>query len=120
MAVLLIGQLGGVLVLSALGSRLSVVDAVIAAFTASALVAAAAWVISARVMERWMPTEATLRAVRANALMNALPDGIIGADSQLRIVLFNEGAERIFGFRSSEVIGRDLEVLFPQWTRLSS
>jgi diguanylate cyclase (GGDEF)-like protein/PAS domain S-box-containing protein len=41
----------------------------------------------------------------ANILKNS-PDGIIGNDSAGNIFLFNEGAERTFGYRAAEAIGK--------------
>jgi PAS domain S-box-containing protein len=40
-------------------------------------------------------------------------DAIICIDANQRIVLFNNGAEKSFGFAASEIIGRPLEVLIP-------
>jgi len=41
----------------------------------------------------------------ANILKNS-PDGIIGNDSTGNIFLFNEGAERIFGYKAADAIGK--------------
>jgi diguanylate cyclase (GGDEF)-like protein/PAS domain S-box-containing protein len=41
----------------------------------------------------------------ANILKNS-PDGIIGNDTTGKIFLFNEGAERIFGYTAAEAIGK--------------
>jgi len=49
----------------------------------------------------------------ANILKNS-PDGIIGNDSTGNIFLFNEGAERIFGYKAAEAIGkRRVSDLYP-------
>ena len=40
-------------------------------------------------------------------------EGLIVADSNLRILLFSKGAEAIFGYAAREVLGRRLEVLIP-------
>jgi PAS domain S-box-containing protein len=44
-------------------------------------------------------------------------DGIVSADSRQRIVLFNPAAERIFGYRQDQVLGRPLGMLLPEPAR---
>lgn len=44
-------------------------------------------------------------------------DAIICIDSGHNITLFNEGAERIFGWRADEVMGTNLNVLLPERAR---
>ena len=38
----------------------------------------------------------------------------ISIDEQQRIVLYNEGAEKIFGYSRAEAIGAPLEMLIPE------
>lgn len=49
--------------------------------------------------------------------MNIAADAIISADETRLITLFNEGAERIFGYDADEVVGRPLEILMPPRVR---
>ena len=47
-------------------------------------------------------------------LINQSIDGIIAGDKQGNIVIFNQGAERIFGYSKDEVIGKmDIRNLYP-------
>jgi PAS domain S-box-containing protein len=49
-----------------------------------------------------------------SSLINHSIDGIIAADKQGNIVIFNRGAERIFGYAKEEVIGKmGIERLYP-------
>lgn len=66
------------------------------------------------------PTERTgpQLPVRSAALLEGIvqlaSEGIISIDAQRRILLFNGGAEEIFGYAAGEVLGRDLDMLIPQ------
>jgi len=60
-------------------------------------------------------TEADLRLAESqiSAILAIAADAIISLDDRLRITLFNEGAEAVFGYSQSEIIGQALEVLIP-------
>jgi len=53
------------------------------------------------------------------ALLKIASDAVIAVDANYRITLFNDGAERIFGYARAEVIGRPLDVLLPERFRAS-
>ncbi|MBW2737161.1 MAG: PAS domain S-box protein [Deltaproteobacteria bacterium] len=48
-------------------------------------------------------------------LIDSTVDAIVAADMEGQLILFNQGAERIFGFREAEVLGsRTFRELFPE------
>ena len=60
--------------------------------------------------------EAALRLSEAkfSGIVSISSDAIISTDEQRRLTLFNEGAEKIFGYTRDEVIGTPLERLMPE------
>jgi PAS domain S-box-containing protein len=64
-------------------------------------------------------TEETLRSSEARfaGIVALAADAIISVDAEYRIVLFNTGAERIFGYSSDEIIGKPLDLLIPERAR---
>ena len=74
--------------------------------------------------------DATLAAERASmnkvlppelfsGLLAIAADAVIAVDAEQRIIFFNEGAERIFGWAAAEVGGQYLEMLLPERFRTS-
>ena len=50
----------------------------------------------------------------AVTLLETTPDAIVYADAQGKILLWNKGAERIFGFSEAEAIGQPLDIIIPE------
>ena len=53
------------------------------------------------------------REQRLEGIINTVADGIVSLDDKGDIVAFNPAAEEIFGFKASEVIGKNLKTLVP-------
>jgi PAS domain S-box-containing protein len=63
--------------------------------------------------------EEALRASeqRFRAVTDAAVDAIVSADAYGRLLSWNSGAERMFGWRAEEVVGRPLTVIIPERLR---
>ena len=55
--------------------------------------------------------------VDCHALVASAPDAIIASDAQGKIVLWNAGAERIFGWAEAEALGQSLDIITPERLR---
>jgi PAS domain S-box-containing protein len=51
---------------------------------------------------------------RFAGILNSADDAIISIDADSRILLFNRGAEKIFGYAAQAIIGQPLDVLLPE------
>jgi PAS domain S-box-containing protein len=51
------------------------------------------------------------------SLVTSIPDAIVVADGNGQIILWNRGAERIFGFTSAEAVGQSLDLIIPERLR---
>ncbi len=58
--------------------------------------------------------ELRLSEAKFSGIVGISSDAIISTDEEHRIVLFNNGAETIFGWSAEEVIGKPLDVLIPE------
>src|ERR1017187_5024482 len=71
--------------------------------------------LAAVAIERKRAEEALRRSEsRFQGILEIAEDAIISVDSGQRILLFNQGAEKVFGYAAIEVIGKPLELLLPQ------
>jgi PAS domain S-box-containing protein len=71
--------------------------------------AAAAGIEAARLHTDERKAEANYREV-----LHMVADGIISMDEHQRIVIFNDGAEHLFGYRAEEMLGKPLDLLLPE------
>ena len=65
--------------------------------------------LSARTAARIEESEARLRA-----MVETAPDAVVIVNEAYEIAQMNGTAERLFGWRREEVIGRDIDVLVPE------
>jgi PAS domain S-box-containing protein len=56
-----------------------------------------------------MLREQQIEASRSRAILEAVADGVLVTDSQGRVTLFNDSAERILNLKSEQVLGKALE-----------
>ena len=50
-------------------------------------------------------------------LLMAIGDGVVVADADGKIIFWNPGAERIFGFSDTEAVGQTLDLIVPERQR---
>ncbi len=67
-------------------------------------------------LEERKRVEAALRVSQARfaGILEIADDAIISVNLEQQITLFNQGAERIFGYTAAEVLGKPLDILLPQ------
>lgn len=51
---------------------------------------------------------------RFSEILDIAPEAIVVIDSAMKIAIFNKGAERTFGYRADEILGKSFEVLIPE------
>lgn len=49
-----------------------------------------------------------------DALLDSAADAVVASDAEGAIVLWNAGAERIFGFTEAEALGQSLDIIIPE------
>src|ERR1043165_3450845 len=50
---------------------------------------------------------------RLAGILNIAQDAVISVDENQKIILFNQGAEKIFRYRATEILGQSLDLLLP-------
>ena len=63
--------------------------------------------------------ELRVSQARLAAIIGSTMDAIITVDEEQRIVLFNRAAERIFGYRAQQIMGKPLDMLIPEDLRVA-
>jgi len=58
--------------------------------------------------------ELRLLEAKSSGILSISADAIISIDDGQRITMFNEGAEKVFGYAAKEAIGASLEILIPE------
>jgi PAS domain S-box-containing protein len=80
----------------------------VSASTSTVLAATGAAILTFRDVTAQRALEGELRATKEflERLIDSTVDAIVAADMRGNIILFNRGAERLYGYRSEEVIGK--------------
>ena len=64
-------------------------------------------------------TELVASQTRLSGIMETAEDAIISVNSDQQILMFNQGAEKIFSYSADEVVGKSLGLLMPETFRSS-
>jgi PAS domain S-box-containing protein len=74
--------------------------------------------LRAKITER-QRMEEVLRASQARfaGILEISPDAVISTDASQRIILYNQAAERVFGYTAKEALGQPLDILIPERLR---
>ena len=81
---------------------------------ASALVALAAVRVSAELEHRQQEAALAQSEAYSTAIVATAAEGIVTVNAQGQIESFNRAAEKMFGYRASEIVGQDVHVLIPE------
>ncbi len=64
----------------------------------------------------WRGTKSII-AAEFRALLESIPQSIVGVGADAKIVLINANTEKVFGYRPEELIGQSFEILIPEVAR---
>ncbi|MGC4119753.1 MAG: PAS domain S-box protein [Myxococcales bacterium] len=67
-----------------------------------------------RTEQRQAETARRLSEAKFEGILSLAAEAIVSVDREQRIVLFNQGAERAFGYSREDVLGAPLELLIPE------
>ena len=81
---------------------------------ASALVALAAVRVSAELEHRQQEAALAQSEAYSKAIVATAAEGIVTVNAKGQIESFNRAAEKMFGYRASEIVGQDVHVLIPE------
>lgn len=59
-------------------------------------------------------TARTVSDARLSSVLETAVDGIIVIDEQARILVFNAACEKLFGYKASEMLGRNVKAIMPR------
>jgi len=67
-------------------------------------------------LEEQRRAEAALRAsqTRFARILEISADAVVSVDRQMQITLFNQGAEKTFGYSQRDILGQSLDILIPE------
>jgi PAS domain S-box-containing protein len=64
-------------------------------------------------LQSFSMSASSLTAAQLNGILSIADDAIICVDAKQNVILFNQGAERVFGWTANEMIGQSLNTLLP-------
>jgi PAS domain S-box-containing protein len=95
-------------------ARQTMMVTMVGSLIAFLLIAVAGFIVR-RDLNKRHHAEAELRESEARyaGILNIADDAVISIGDNQRVTMFNQGAERIFGYQAAEVIGQSLDTLLP-------